>query len=55
MEDLHGCYSPPKLDPVHEERLKMLKLAFVMRGLKTEEVIDVQLLLTTGVYVNGDI
>ncbi|KAI8570908.1 hypothetical protein RHMOL_Rhmol01G0075300 [Rhododendron molle] len=26
VEDLHGCYSPPKLDPVHEERLKMLKL-----------------------------
>lgn len=26
VEDLHGCYSPPKLDPEHEERLKMLKL-----------------------------
>ncbi|GFS37454.1 RING/FYVE/PHD zinc finger superfamily protein [Actinidia rufa] len=26
VEDLHGCYSPPKLDPEHEGRLKMLKL-----------------------------
>ncbi|XP_021741633.1 uncharacterized protein LOC110707873 [Chenopodium quinoa] len=26
VEDLHGCYTPPKLDPEHEERLKMLKL-----------------------------
>ncbi|EEE68614.1 hypothetical protein OsJ_27153 [Oryza sativa Japonica Group] len=26
VEDLHGSYTPPKLDPEHEERLKMLKL-----------------------------
>ncbi|GMH04490.1 hypothetical protein Nepgr_006329 [Nepenthes gracilis] len=26
VEDLHGCYTAPKLDPEHEERLKMLKL-----------------------------
>lgn len=26
VEDLQGCYTPPKLDPEHEERLKMLKL-----------------------------
>lgn len=26
VEDLAGCYTPPKLDPEHEERLKMLKL-----------------------------
>ncbi|KAJ8750437.1 hypothetical protein K2173_015576 [Erythroxylum novogranatense] len=26
VEDLHGCYTPPKLDPENEERLKMLKL-----------------------------
>uniref|UniRef100_A0A7C8Z8T0 RING-CH-type domain-containing protein n=1 Tax=Opuntia streptacantha TaxID=393608 RepID=A0A7C8Z8T0_OPUST len=26
VEDLHGCYTPPKWDPEHEERLKMLKL-----------------------------
>ncbi|CAN1216569.1 hypothetical protein LINPERPRIM_LOCUS661 [Linum perenne] len=26
VEDLHGCYSPPKLDSEHEEKLKMLKL-----------------------------
>ncbi|KAJ4708336.1 Zinc finger, RING-CH-type [Melia azedarach] len=26
VEDLHGNYTPPKLDPEHEERLKMLKL-----------------------------
>uniref|UniRef100_A0A5B6ZDX7 RING-CH-type domain-containing protein n=1 Tax=Davidia involucrata TaxID=16924 RepID=A0A5B6ZDX7_DAVIN len=26
VEDLHGCYTPPKLYPEHEERLKMLKL-----------------------------
>ncbi|XP_058112476.1 uncharacterized protein LOC131255694 isoform X2 [Magnolia sinica] len=26
VEDLRGCYTPPKLDPEHEERLKMLKL-----------------------------
>ncbi|CAM8920946.1 unnamed protein product [Rhodiola kirilowii] len=26
VEDLHGCYSPPKLDPEHEQRLKLLKL-----------------------------
>lgn len=26
VEDLHGCYAPPKLDPEHEARLKMLKL-----------------------------
>ncbi|ONH98234.1 hypothetical protein PRUPE_7G237300 [Prunus persica] len=26
VEDLHGCYTPPKLDPEHEARLKMLKL-----------------------------
>ncbi|KAI8023559.1 hypothetical protein LOK49_LG03G01479 [Camellia lanceoleosa] len=26
VEDLHGCYAPPKLDPEHEELLKMLKL-----------------------------
>lgn len=26
VEDLHGCYTPPKLDAEHEERLKMLKL-----------------------------
>ncbi|KAL2553593.1 RING/FYVE/PHD zinc finger superfamily protein [Forsythia ovata] len=26
VEDLCGCYSPPKLDPEHEERLKNLKL-----------------------------
>ncbi|KAF2317959.1 hypothetical protein GH714_041283 [Hevea brasiliensis] len=26
VEDLHGCYTPPKLDSEHEERLKMLKL-----------------------------
>ncbi|RXI05797.1 hypothetical protein DVH24_017839 [Malus domestica] len=24
VEDLHGCYTPPKLDPEHEARLKML-------------------------------
>ncbi|KAL5571492.1 hypothetical protein UlMin_021089 [Ulmus minor] len=26
VEDIHGSYAPPKLDPEHEERLKMLKL-----------------------------
>ncbi|CAO2188010.1 unnamed protein product [Urochloa humidicola] len=26
VEDLHGSYTPPKLEPEHEERLKMLKL-----------------------------
>lgn len=26
VEDLQGCYVPPKLDPEHESRLKMLKL-----------------------------
>ncbi|XAR53284.1 Ubiquitin--protein ligase [Bertholletia excelsa] len=26
VEDLHGCYVPPKLDSEHEARLKMLKL-----------------------------
>lgn len=26
VEDLHGCYTPPKLDAEHEARLKMLKL-----------------------------
>ncbi|KAJ0745328.1 putative Zinc finger, RING-CH-type, Zinc finger, RING/FYVE/PHD-type [Helianthus annuus] len=26
VEDLQGCYTPPKLDPEHVERLKMLKL-----------------------------
>ncbi|KAK3025742.1 hypothetical protein RJ639_042511 [Escallonia herrerae] len=26
VEDLRGCYTPPKLDLEHEERLKMLKL-----------------------------
>ncbi|CAL5006604.1 unnamed protein product [Urochloa decumbens] len=26
VEDLHGNYTPPKLEPEHEERLKMLKL-----------------------------
>ncbi|KAL3825126.1 hypothetical protein ACJIZ3_021155 [Penstemon smallii] len=26
VEDLGGCYTPPKLDPEHEGRLKMLKL-----------------------------
>nr|KYP51149.1 E3 ubiquitin-protein ligase MARCH1 [Cajanus cajan] len=26
VEDLRGCYFPPKLDPEHEGRLKMLKL-----------------------------
>ncbi|XP_076909498.1 uncharacterized protein LOC143566777 [Bidens hawaiensis] len=26
VEDLQGCYTPPKLDPEHMERLKMLKL-----------------------------
>ncbi|XP_048133286.1 uncharacterized protein LOC115756980 isoform X2 [Rhodamnia argentea] len=26
VEDLRGCYSPPKLDPEHEERLRILKL-----------------------------
>ncbi|KAL0697590.1 hypothetical protein Bca4012_053712 [Brassica carinata] len=26
VEDLHGCYTPPKLDAEHEGRLKMLKL-----------------------------
>jgi len=26
VEDLHGHYTPPKLDPEHEERLKSLKL-----------------------------
>lgn len=26
VKDLHGCYSPPKLDPEHEERLKVLKI-----------------------------
>ncbi|KAL6984858.1 hypothetical protein U1Q18_018238, partial [Sarracenia purpurea var. burkii] len=26
VEDLHGCYTPPKLDLEHEEHLKMLKL-----------------------------
>jgi hypothetical protein len=26
VEDLHGNYNPPKLEPEHEERLKMLKL-----------------------------
>ncbi|KAL5975253.1 hypothetical protein ACLOJK_031932 [Asimina triloba] len=29
VEDLHGCYMPPKLDPEHEERLKMLKLLWL--------------------------
>ncbi|XP_020687647.1 uncharacterized protein LOC110103309 isoform X2 [Dendrobium catenatum] len=26
VEDLRGCYTPPKMDPEHEERLKLLKL-----------------------------
>ncbi|KAM5547878.1 hypothetical protein ABKV19_002042 [Rosa sericea] len=26
VEDLHGCYTQPKSDPEHEERLKMPKL-----------------------------
>ncbi|KAF8042781.1 hypothetical protein BT93_A1187 [Corymbia citriodora subsp. variegata] len=26
VEDLRGCYSPPKLDAEHEERLRILKL-----------------------------
>lgn len=26
VKDLHGCYTPPKLDPEQEDRLKMLKL-----------------------------
>jgi len=26
VEDLQGSYFPPKLDPEHESRLKMLKL-----------------------------
>ncbi|GAB2232517.1 hypothetical protein Drorol1_Dr00011554 [Drosera rotundifolia] len=26
VQDLHGCYTPPKLDKEHEERLKMLNL-----------------------------
>uniref|UniRef100_A0A1D1YQ54 E3 ubiquitin-protein ligase MARCH2 n=2 Tax=Anthurium amnicola TaxID=1678845 RepID=A0A1D1YQ54_9ARAE len=26
VEDLLGCYTPPKLDPEHEERLRVLKL-----------------------------
>ncbi|XP_010925138.1 uncharacterized protein [Elaeis guineensis] len=26
VEDLRGCYTPPKLDPEHEERLRLLKL-----------------------------
>ncbi|XP_042424155.1 uncharacterized protein LOC122011830 [Zingiber officinale] len=26
VEDLHGCYTPPKMDPEHEERLRALKL-----------------------------
>ncbi|KAF2310700.1 hypothetical protein GH714_016418 [Hevea brasiliensis] len=26
VDDLNGCYTPPKLDSEHEERLKMLKL-----------------------------
>ncbi|KAK1282664.1 hypothetical protein QJS10_CPB22g01056 [Acorus calamus] len=26
VEDLQGCYTPPKLDPEHEERLSLLKL-----------------------------
>ncbi|KAF8393272.1 hypothetical protein HHK36_021513 [Tetracentron sinense] len=26
VEDLGGCYTPPKLDPEHEEHLKLLKL-----------------------------
>ncbi|CAO2163509.1 unnamed protein product [Urochloa humidicola] len=26
VEDLHGSYTPPKLEPEHEERLRMLKL-----------------------------
>ncbi|CAL9049721.1 unnamed protein product [Musa banksii] len=26
VEDLHGCYAPPKMDPEHEERLRVLKL-----------------------------
>lgn len=26
VEDLRGCYAPPKLDTEHEERLKLLKL-----------------------------
>ncbi|XP_020109478.1 uncharacterized protein LOC109724885, partial [Ananas comosus] len=26
VEDLHGCYTPPKMDREHEERLKMLQL-----------------------------
>uniref|UniRef100_A0A1J3HNM6 E3 ubiquitin-protein ligase MARCH3 n=1 Tax=Noccaea caerulescens TaxID=107243 RepID=A0A1J3HNM6_NOCCA len=26
VEDLHGCYTPPKLDAEHQGRLKMLKL-----------------------------
>ncbi|XP_042475380.1 uncharacterized protein LOC122057370 isoform X1 [Macadamia integrifolia] len=26
VEDLRGCYTPPKLDSEHEERLKLLKL-----------------------------
>lgn len=30
VEDLQGCYIPPKLDPEHESRLKMLKLLWFM-------------------------
>ncbi|KAG7023549.1 hypothetical protein SDJN02_14575, partial [Cucurbita argyrosperma subsp. argyrosperma] len=26
VEDLHGCYTPPKLEPEHEQHLKMLQL-----------------------------
>ncbi|THF98215.1 hypothetical protein TEA_016578 [Camellia sinensis var. sinensis] len=29
VEDLHGCYAPPKLDPEHEERLKILSILVV--------------------------
>jgi len=29
VEDLRGCYFPPKLDPEHEGRLKMLKLLWL--------------------------
>ncbi|CAO2176751.1 unnamed protein product [Urochloa humidicola] len=28
VEDLQGCYTPPKMDPEHEQRLKMLPCSF---------------------------
>lgn len=38
VEDLHGDYAPPKLDPEHEERLKMLKL--LQGGLEGEKMMS---------------